>query len=112
WHSGSGLVPEEPAISRFDVGLKTCSTRSTLRDYNFETASREVVADYGPDGRSTERDLEDYRYPGHFKREQRGQLLSQRALERQRAERCQARGESDQSALSSGHFMTLSEHPQ
>ena len=112
WHSGSGLVPEEPAISRFDVGLKTCSTRSTLRDYNFETASREVVADYGPDGRSTERDLEDYRYPGHFKREQRGQLLSQRAVERQRAERCQARGKSDQSALSSGHFMTLSEHPQ
>ncbi|MEB0207478.1 type VI secretion system tip protein VgrG [Pseudomonas sp. CCC3.1] len=112
FHSGSGLVAEEPSISRFAVGLNTRSTRSTLRDYHFETASREVVADYGPDGRSTERDLEDYRYPGHFKLEQRGQLLSQRALERQRADRCQASGESDQCTLSSGHFMTLSEHPQ
>ena len=112
FHSASGLVAEEPAINRFDVGLNTRATRSTLRDYNFETASRELVADYGPDGQSTERDLEDYRYPGHFKLEQRGQRLSQRALERQRADRCQASGKSDQGALSSGRFMTLSEHPQ
>lgn len=107
----SGLVAEAPVVSYFEVGINTRSTRSTLRDYTFETASREIEASYGPDTRRVERDLEDYRYPGHFSLEQRGQLLSQRALERQRADRCLANGESDDCGFISGHFMTLSEHP-
>ena len=111
YHTDSGLVAAAPAVNCFEVRLNTRATRSTLRDYNFETASREVVADYGPDSSTPEPDLEDYVYPGHFHHEQRGKLLSQRALERQRADRRQAVGKSDQCALSSGHFMPLSEHP-
>ncbi len=111
FHSGSGLVAETPAVSDFEVGLTTRTTRSTLRDYNFETASRQIESQAGPDGQRPERDLEDYHYPGHFKLEQRGQRLSQRALERLRADRCQASGKSDEPSLSCGHFLTLSEHP-
>lgn len=111
YHTDSGLVAAAPAVNCFEVQLNTRTTRSTLRDYNFETASREVVADYGPDSSTPEPDLEDYVYPGHFNHAQRGKLLSQRALERQRADRRQAVGKSDQCVLSSGHFMPLSEHP-
>lgn len=111
YHTDSGLVAAAPAVNCFEVRLNTRATRSTLRDYNFEAASREVVADYGPDSSTPEPDLEDYVYPGHFNHEQRGKLLSQRALERQRADRRQAVGKSDQCVLSSGHFMPLSEHP-
>ena len=111
YHTDSGLVAAAPAVNCFEVQLNTRTTRSTLRDYNFETASREVVAAYGPAPSTPEPDLEDYVYPGHFNHAQRGKLLSQRALERQRADRRQAVGKSDQCALSSGHFMPLSEHP-
>lgn len=111
FHSHSGLVADEPVVSDIEVGINTCSTRSTLRDYNFETASREIEAHSGPDRQLVEQDLEDYRYPGYFKLEQRGQLLSQRALQRQRADRCQAHGVSDEPRFSSGHFMTLYKHP-
>lgn len=111
YHTDSGLVAAAPAVNCFEVQLNTRATRSTLRDYNFETASREVVAAYGPAPSTPEPDLEDYVYPGHFNHAQRGKLLSQRALERQRADRRQAVGKSDQCALSSGHFMPLSEHP-
>ncbi|WP_034074809.1 type VI secretion system tip protein TssI/VgrG, partial [Pseudomonas aeruginosa] len=42
---------------------------------------------------------------------ERGKHLSRRALERHRADYLQARGESDEPALLSGHFLTLSAHP-
>ena len=111
FHPDSGLVADAPSVNAFHVGLQTCVTRSTLRDYDFQMASRQPLADAGPDQTKPQPDLEDYRYPGHFTHEQRGKLLSQRALERHRIEYRQARGESDQSALVSGHFLDLAEHP-
>lgn len=111
FHAGSGLVPSTRTASHFEVALHTRATRTSLRDYTFETASRERVADHGPDNRAPEPDLEDYRYPGDFNHEQRGKQLSRRALERLRADRHQAQGKSDQPALVCGHFLTLCEHP-
>ena len=112
FHPDSGLVAGTPSVNAFHVGLQTCVTRSTLRDYDFQMASRQLLADAGPDRTKPQPDLEDYRYPGHFTHEQRGKLLSQRALERHRSEYHQASGKSDHPALVSGHFLDLAEHPQ
>ena len=111
YHPDSGMVAEERVVNSFKVTLKTRPTRSTLRDYNFETASREVKADSRPDNQRRGPDLEDYVYPGHFKDEPRGRLLSQRTLERHRIDCRQATGKSDQPAFATGHLMALAGHP-
>lgn len=111
YHPDCGMVAEERVVNSFKVALKTRPTRSTLRDYNFETASREVTADSRPDNQRRGPDVEDYDYPGYFKDEPRGRLLSQRPLERHRIECRQATGKSDQPAFATGHLMTLGEHP-
>ena len=111
YHPDSGMVPEEPVVNSFKVALKTHPTRSTLRDYSFKTASRQVTADSPPDNHHRGPDLEDYVYPGHFKLQARGRMLSQRTLERHRIDCRQATGKSDQPAFSTGHLMTLGEHP-
>ncbi|MGY2261786.1 type VI secretion system tip protein TssI/VgrG, partial [Pseudomonas sp. SDO55104_S430] len=56
-------------------------------------------------------DLEDYDYPGRFVDRERGRHLAKRALERHRSDFRLAEGESDQPLLVSGHFLSLTEHP-
>ena len=109
---GSGMVAEEPVIKGFRLRLETRTSRTTRRDYDFEKPRLQMEAAYKPDGESTEPDLEDYDYPGRFIDRARGKFLSQRALERHRADYRQAEGRGDQTRLVSGHFMEMSDHPR
>ncbi|MFJ4493751.1 type VI secretion system tip protein TssI/VgrG [Pseudomonas atacamensis] len=109
---GSGMVADEPVIKAFKLRLETRTTRTTRRDYDFEKPRLRMEAAYKPDGDSTEPDLEDYDYPGRFIDRARGKFLSQRALERHRADYRQAEGRGDQTKLVSGHFMEMSDHPR
>ncbi|VVQ20880.1 type VI secretion system tip protein VgrG [Pseudomonas fluorescens] len=109
---GSGMVAEEPVIKGFKLRLETRTSRTTRRDYDFEKPRLQMEAAYRPDGESTEPDLEDYDYPGRFIDRARGKFLSQRALERHRADYRQAEGRGDQTKLVSGHFMAMSDHPR
>ncbi|WP_248807353.1 type VI secretion system tip protein TssI/VgrG [Pseudomonas sp. MWU13-2100] len=109
---GSGMVADEPVIKGFTLRLETRTRRVTRRDYNFEKPSLQLEAAYKPDGESTGPDLEDYDYPGRFLDRARGKFLSQRALERHRADYQQAEGWGDQTTLSSGHFLEMSDHPR
>uniref|UniRef100_UPI002620EEC7 type VI secretion system tip protein TssI/VgrG n=1 Tax=Pseudomonas sp. TaxID=306 RepID=UPI002620EEC7 len=56
--------------------------------------------------------LEDYDYPGRYTDRTRGKHLSQRHLERHRADYRLAEARSDQPKLLSGHFLELSDHPR
>ncbi|MEB0208909.1 contractile injection system protein, VgrG/Pvc8 family, partial [Pseudomonas sp. CCC3.1] len=49
--------------------------------------------------------------PGRFNNDAHGERQSQRSLEQHQSDDSQASGHSDQPSLSSGHFLTLSEHP-
>ncbi|WP_282412662.1 type VI secretion system tip protein VgrG [Pseudomonas sp. PS01299] len=113
---GSGMVAEEPVIKGFRLRLETRTSRTTRRDYDFEKPRLQMEAAYKPDGASdsenSEPDLEDYDYPGRFIDRARGKFLSQRALERHRADYRQAEGRGDQTKLVSGHFMAMSDHPR
>ncbi|TBU76583.1 type VI secretion system tip protein VgrG [Pseudomonas daroniae] len=109
---GSGMVADEPVIKGFKLRLETRTSRVTRRDYDFEKPRLQLEAAYKPSGDSTEPDLEDYDYPGRFIERARGKFLSQRALERHRADYQQAEGWGDQTRLVSGHFLELSEHPR
>ncbi|WP_028620464.1 type VI secretion system Vgr family protein [Pseudomonas sp. Ant30-3] len=109
---GSGMVADEPVIKGFKLRLETRTSRITRRDYDFEKPRLRLEAAYKPDVQSEEPDLEDYDYPGRFLDRARGKFLSQRALERHRADYQQAEGNGDQTRLISGHFLEMSDHPR
>ncbi|HFT7270595.1 TPA: type VI secretion system tip protein TssI/VgrG, partial [Pseudomonas aeruginosa] len=93
--------------------LASRTTRTTRRDYDFEKPRLLLEAGNRPAADApAEPDLEDYDYPGRFVDRQRGKLLSQRALERHRADRRLGEGVSDQPLLVSGHFLEIAEHPR
>ncbi|MBC3363620.1 type VI secretion system tip protein VgrG [Pseudomonas sp. SWRI154] len=112
YKQGSGLVGEEPVIQHFNVRLETRTSRVTRRDYDFQKATIALEQKYQPAIEKILPDLEAYDYPGGFNQEERGKLLSRRALERHRSDYCQVEGTSDQPELVTGHFLTLSEHPR
>ena len=104
-----GMVAEEAAVDRFDLRLKTWTNSTLRRHYDFKTASRTLQADSRAD--PNRRPLEHYTYPGRFNNDAHGERQSQRSLEQHQSDDRQACGHSDQPTLSSGHFLTLSEHP-
>jgi type VI secretion system secreted protein VgrG len=109
---GSGMVADEPVIKRFNVRLETRTGRVTRRDHDFKKPALQLEAAYRPEDTDPGPELEDYDYPGRFLTRTRGKLLSQRALERHRADYRQSEGWSDQTRLESGHFLELSKHPR
>ncbi|WP_084302075.1 type VI secretion system Vgr family protein [Pseudomonas citronellolis] len=109
YQQDSGLVADLPVIKRFGQRLETRTARVSRRDYDFEKPRLQLESMARSDSRP---DLEDYDYPGRFTERERGKLLSQRSLERHRADYRQAEGRSDQPSLRSGHFLPLREHPR
>jgi type VI secretion system secreted protein VgrG len=109
YQQGSGLVADVPVLKRFGVRVETRTSRVTRRDYDFEKPR--LLLESAAKGEA-QPDLEDYDYPGRFVARERGKHLSQRALERHRADYELAEGESDQPLLVTGHFLPLSTHPR
>ena len=106
---GSGMVAEAPVIDRFKLRLETRPTHVSRRDYDFEKPRLELDSESKT---PLLPHLEDYAFPGQFTHRERGKQLANRALERHRADYRQADGRSDQSAMRSGHFVDMSEHPR
>ena len=105
---GAGMVAAEPSINHFELRFKTRTNRTVRRDYDFQKASRTLEADSHPV--PSGRVLENYSYPGRFSQTAQGQEQSQRTLEHHQAGYRQVNGRSDQPTLSSGHFLSMSEH--
>ncbi|POA41878.1 type VI secretion system tip protein VgrG [Pseudomonas sp. MPR-ANC1] len=106
---GSGMVAEAAVIDRFKVRLETRTSHVSRRDYHFEKPTVQLDAEAKENRLPA---LEDYRFPGQFSHRDHGRHLSQRALERHRADYRQAHGRSDQSLMRSGSFVDMSEHPR
>lgn len=104
-----GMVAAEPAIQHFDLRFQTRTNSTVRRDYDFQVASRTLQV--GNRTNPSQGSLEHYTYPGRFNNDAQGERLNQRALERHQSDSRQASGRSDQPALCSGHFLTLTEHP-
>ena len=104
-----GMAADSAAIQGFDLRLQTRTNSTARRDYDFKAASRTLKANSHSDLK--QRPLEHYTYPGRFTSDAQGERQSQRALEQHQSDYRQASGHSDQPTLSSGHFLTLSEHP-
>ncbi|MDR9865288.1 MULTISPECIES: type VI secretion system tip protein VgrG [Pseudomonas] len=112
YQAGTGMVADKPVVKGFDLRVEARTSRTTRRDYDFEKPSMLLEAKHQTEGQAQQPDLEDYDYPGQFISRERGKLLSQRALERHRTDYRLVRGNSDEPALVSGHFLTLANHPR
>ncbi|WP_439886812.1 type VI secretion system tip protein TssI/VgrG [Pseudomonas sp. MBLB4123] len=111
----NGMTADEPVIKRLRVRLETRTSRTTRRDYDFEQPRLLMEAAYQAPRDAEAKplpDLEDYDYPGRFSDRKRGKHLSQRMLERHRADYRLAEGHSDQPRLLSGHLLEISDHPR
>ncbi|MFZ5960790.1 type VI secretion system tip protein TssI/VgrG [Pseudomonas knackmussii] len=108
----SGMVAEEPVAKSFGMCVEARTSRVSRRDYRFETPFLQLEADAIQQPAPVEPDLEDYAYPGGFSDRRDGQRLSQRALERHRANHRLATGSSDQPGLRSGYLLPLCDHPR
>jgi type VI secretion system secreted protein VgrG len=105
----SGMVADASVIDRFNVRLETRTTQVSRRDYHFEKPNVQLEAE-AAEARVPV--LEDYGFPGQFTLRDRGEHLSQRTLERHRADYRQGNGRSDQSLMRSGSFVEMSKHPR
>ena len=105
---GAGMVAAEPSINHFELRFKTRTNRTVRRDYDFQKASRTLQAD--SQAPLNGRVLEHYTYPGRFNDTRQGEVQSVRVLEHHQAGYRQVNGRSDQPTLSSGHFLSMSEH--
>ncbi|MHC8375008.1 type VI secretion system Vgr family protein [Pseudomonas sp. MDT1-16] len=109
YRPGSGMVAGAPVIDRFKLRLETRPTHVSRRDYDFEKPRLQLDSETK---NPLLPHLEDYGFPGQFTHRERGKHLANLALERLRADYQQAEGRSDQSALRSGHFVDMTEHPR
>lgn len=105
----SGTNAAGPTIKQLSVQLQTRTTSMTLRDYDFRKPG--LLLETSLDSQQLPV-LEDYHYPGQFADRDDGRHLTRRALERHGADQRLAQGSSDQSALVSGHFMGIEQHPR
>ncbi|WP_409077912.1 type VI secretion system tip protein VgrG [Pseudomonas sp. N3-W] len=105
----SATAASAPAIKRFHVRVETRTTAVARRDYDFRKPRLQLESRVGSEQQPV---LEDYQFPGQFTDREQGRDLARRALERHAADYRQAEGRSDQSALLSGHFLQLAEHPR
>ncbi|WP_349971868.1 type VI secretion system tip protein TssI/VgrG [Pseudomonas caspiana] len=103
----SGLVAEASVINRFNVRLATRSGKASQQNYHFQLPKVDLLSSAGGEGRS---ELEDYHYPAPFTDLSAGTRQARKALERNRSDVQLASGNSDQSALVSGHLFELT-HP-
>ncbi|MHC8367329.1 type VI secretion system Vgr family protein [Pseudomonas sp. ZT5P21] len=108
YRQANGMVAEAPVIDQFKLKLNTRPTHVSRRDYDFEKPRVQLDSEAK---KSLMPHLEDYAFPGQFTHRDRGKHLANRALERHRADYQLANGRSDQSALRSGHFFEMTEHP-
>ncbi|MFJ4195177.1 type VI secretion system tip protein VgrG [Pseudomonas sp. NPDC089534] len=109
YRPGSGMAAAAPAVKRLRVRVETRTSVVSRRDYDFEKPQLSLEARVDGEQRPV---LEDYRFPGRFTEREAGKQLARRTLERHMADHCLAEGHSDESALLSGHFLQLTEHPR
>lgn len=109
YRQASGMVAEAPVIDQFKLQLNTRPTHVSRRDYDFEKPGLQLDSE---SEKPLAPHLEDYAFPGQFLHRDRGKHLANQALERHRADYQLASGRSDQSALRSGHFVEMAEHPR
>ncbi|PCR92885.1 type VI secretion system tip protein VgrG [Pseudomonas fluorescens] len=107
----NAMVADRPVIQRFDYRLETRPNHASSRAYDFKKARMALEADARKPDQHLQPELEVYEYPGRYLVREHGKRLARRALERQRADDCLGEGDSNEPALVSGHFLSLTEHP-
>lgn len=115
YKSDTGFVADYPVIKRFDIGMSSCTTEASFRNYNFSTMKIPEGNAQGNQSnklnKAQEIALEAYDYPSRHSLKGEGNRLSKIEIERLRASQVLAEAESDVVGLHAGVFITLEGHP-
>ncbi|KEQ00703.1 hypothetical protein SASC598J21_014960 [Snodgrassella alvi SCGC AB-598-J21] len=115
YKSDTGFVADYPVIKRFDIGMSSCTTEASFRNYNFSTMKIPEGNAQGNQSnklnKAQEIALEAYDYPSRHSLKGEGNRLSKIEIERLRASQVLAEAESDVVGLHADVFITLEGHP-
>ncbi|UYZ83070.1 type VI secretion system tip protein VgrG [Entomomonas sp. E2T0] len=109
--SDTGFVADERVIKSFDIGLSSCTTEASFRNYNFtnmkipEGNAQGLQSDKANE--AIEPPLESYDYPSRHDNKQRADQLAKIEIERLRATQVLAEANSDVIGLHPGLFITV-----
>lgn len=115
YQADTGLHTDQRIIRRFDIGVSSCTTEASFRNYNFQNMKIPEGNAKGTqsqkENQATEPSLESYDYPNRHLNKKEGDRLSLIEIERLRASQVLAEADSDVIGLHAGVFISLSNHP-
>ncbi|UYZ85599.1 type VI secretion system tip protein VgrG (plasmid) [Entomomonas sp. E2T0] len=115
YKSDTGFVADYPVIKRFDIGMSSCTTEASFRNYNFYNMKIPEGNTQGSQSnklnKASEIALEAYDYPSRHLVRDEGNRLANVEIERLRASQVLAEANSDVVGLHAGLFITVEGHP-
>lgn len=105
--SQAGLIEKTEHIYQYIFSQEIHSGKSTLRDYNFKTPSRNLEETNQNELISS---LEDYQYPGHYKNENEARFYAQLKQEQHNSLNNTGTGQSNVQRLRAGRLFTQTGH--
>ncbi|MFD1259699.1 type VI secretion system Vgr family protein [Entomomonas asaccharolytica] len=113
--SDTGFVADERVIKRFDIGLSSCTTEASWRNYNFQNMKIPEGNAEGTQSKkaneATEPSLESYDYPSRHTDKKRADHLAKIEIERLRTNQILAEAYSDVIGLHAGLYINVDNHP-
>ncbi|RLB92248.1 MAG: type VI secretion system tip protein VgrG [Deltaproteobacteria bacterium] len=109
FNPSDGLVPKEEFVSNFVLSRQIRTGKVTLKDFNFERPSLNLTVQEQGD---SFQNLEEYDYPGEYKKTARGKKLAKVRLQEAVQFKDKAEGQSVCSRFSPGFTFNLTEHEQ
>jgi type VI secretion system secreted protein VgrG len=110
---GTSYVAEKPLIRQWQMRHEIQPGKMTLRDYNFETPSADMLGESESSGRQhDEAEHEVYDYPGLYPAAAKGKTLAGIRLDEARSRFGRFSGKSNVLAMSAGTRFTLHNHPR
>ena len=115
YKSDTGFVADERVIRRFDIGMASCTTEASFRNYNFYSMKIPEGNAQGSQSnklnKASEIALEAYDYPSRHLVRGEGDRLSKIEIERLRVSQVVAEADSDVIGLHAGLFIQVDGHP-
>lgn len=115
YKNDTGFVADERVIRRFNIGLASCTTEASFRNYNFTNMK---IPEGNTQGKQSDKanqalepQLESYDYPSRHDTKKIADQLAKIEVERLRATQILAEADSDVIGLHVGLFISIEGHP-
>ena len=109
FQGNSGLAGDESTLHALSWNQQVAHDQITFNDYNYEKPNRSLIASAQSEITPS---LENYSYPGGYKKAEEGERLTNIALARDKVVSCKIEAQGNVCFLSSGSVFSLTQHPR